>query len=229
MKAKRSNTRVRGDALRFAIRTHKIVYGVAGFFEYEILMYQRGTIVGFEEGPRRTHATRARALKAARQRTRALRAHRLYVIPVKKKHIDDGVGRDCSACAIAQALWHSQERMGLPKYEWDFRVSPYACFVEADGITLAPRCGGETRRLPVDLLPDLVVGQRDGRAARDGMVEWAQMFDEWEDSRCMTLADWREINGYCDGERPWRPTPASFVLDLDAMCPESEITETEGA
>jgi hypothetical protein len=48
-------------------------------------------------------------------------------------------------------------------------------------------------------------------------------FDDWYDSKYMSLKEWRERHGHQDGERPYRPGPTSFVLDLDAFKPEKEL------
>src|SRR5690242_15319592 len=103
------------DALTFAVRTHSVKYGDnRTFLEYTILMLHAGKLVGIEEGPRRSTPERLAALKAARQRIAVLRSQRLFAIRVTRKHISDGEVRNCNTCAISQALWHNQERMGLP-------------------------------------------------------------------------------------------------------------------
>lgn len=211
------------DNLRFEIRTRTAVYGdKRKFVEYEILMLDLRGVVGFESGPSRETVNRAGAIKAARARIRILKTHRLFAVRVTKKHIDDGEARDCFNCAISQALWHNQERMGLSRYEYNFRVVPYACMVEADGLVLAPKYGDRDElHIPEDQLPDMALegeGYK-GRIPNESMVEWAMEFDDWGDSCYMSLSDWREERGYTDGERPYPPSPASFVLDLDAMQP----------
>lgn len=212
------------DNLRFEIRTRTVTYGdKRKFVEYDIRMLDLRGIVGFESGPSRETVSRADAIKAAHARIRVLKTHRLFAIRVTKKHIDDGDARNCFSCAISQALWHNQERMGLSKYEYNFRVVPYACMVEADGLVLEPKYGsGEALHIPEDELPDMVFegkGYNRWRTPNESMVEWAMTFDDWGDSRYMSLSEWREERGYDDGERPYPPSPASFVLDLDAMQP----------
>lgn len=211
------------DRLRFEIRTRTVEYGdKRKFVEYQILMFDLRGVVGLESGPSRETVDRADAIKAARTRIRTLKTHRLFAVRVTKKHIEDGEARNCSTCAISQALWHNQERMGLSKYEYSFRVAPYACMVEADGLVLNPKYGADGAvHIPEDQLPDMVLEGRGykGRIPNESMVEWAMSFDEWGDSRYMSLSEWREERGYDDGERPYRPSPASFVLDLDAMLP----------
>jgi hypothetical protein len=210
------------DPLRFEIRTQTVTYGDnRKFVEYRILMRDLQGVAGLESGPSRETVTRADAVKAARSRIRILKTHRLFAVRVTKQHIKDGEARDCYACAISQALWHNQERMGLSKYEYGFRVVPYACMVEADGLVLGRKYGGDEVHLPEDQLPDMVLEGKGykGRIPNESMVEWAMTFDDWGDSRCMSLKDWREERGYDDGERPYPPSPASFVLDLDAMQP----------
>jgi hypothetical protein len=213
----------RSDTLEFKGRTRTVEYGDhRKFVEYQILMLDLRGVVGIESGPGRETTTRSNAIKAARARIRTLKSHRLFAVRVTKKHIDDGDARNCFSCAISQALWHNQERMGLSKYEYNFRVVPYACMTEADGLVLEPKYGGDgALHIPDDELPDMVSEGKGykGRIPNEGMIEWAMEFDDWGDSRCMSLSEWREERGYDDGERPYRPSPASFVLDLDAMVP----------
>lgn len=209
------------DPITFSIQTETVKYGDRrAFVEYRILMHDYRGLVGFEEGPRRSSTTRSQALKVARARLRVLKTHRLFAIRVTKKHIEDGEARNCHTCAISQALWHNQDRMGLPKSEWTFEVKPYAAFVDADGLVLRRKWEGEGELLlPPHEMPDLVLGQHGKRVLNESMVEWAMDFDDWGDSRFMSLADWREVRGYKDGERPYPPSPGCFVLDLDAMKP----------
>lgn len=210
------------DPLRFEIRTQTATYcDNRKFVEYQILMRDLQGVAGLESGPSRETMTRADAIKAARSRIRVLKTHRLFAVRVTKQHIKDGEARDCSNCAISQALWHNQERMGLSKYEYGFRVVPYACMVEADGLVLGRKYSDDELHVPEDQLPDMVLEGKGykGRIPNESMVEWAMEFDDWGDSRHMSLKDWREERGYDDGERPCPPSPASFVLDLDAMQP----------
>ncbi len=216
------------DNLRFEIRTRTVTYGdKRKFVDYEILMFDLRGIVGFENGPSRDTVHRADAVKAARARIRILKTHRLFAVRVSKKHIDDGDARNCFSCAISQALWHNQERMGLSKYEYNFRVVPYACMVEADGLVLQHKYGDkDDLHVPEDQLPDMVFegrGYARWRTPHESMIEWAMTFDDWGDSRHMSLSDWREERGYEDGETPHPPSPAAFVLDLDAMRPLYEV------
>lgn len=210
------------DNLRFEIRTRTVTYE-RKFVEYDIRMLDLRGIVGFESGPSRETESRADAIKAARARIRVLKTHRLFAVRVTDKHIKDGEARNCFSCAISQALWHNQERMELSKYEYGFRVVPYACMVEADGLVLQQKYGDQgDLHIPEDELPDMVFegkGYKRWRTPHESMVEWAMMFDDWGDSRYMSLSEWREERGYDDGERPYRPSPVSFVLDLDAMRP----------
>ena len=211
------------DNLTFEIRTHTVTYGDdRKFVEYQILMLDSHGVAGLESGPRRETESRAGAIKAARARIRVLKAHRLYAVRVTKQHIKDGKARNCYQCAISQALWHNQDRMGLSKYDYDFKVVPYACMVEADGLVLTHKYhDDDALHIPEDQLPDMVLTCKGykGRIPHESMVEWAMTFDDWGDSRCMSLKDWREERGYDAGERPYPPPPASFVLDLDAMQP----------
>lgn len=215
------NAAVTHDALVFKVTTRTPEYGdKKKFAEYKILMYQGAKLVGIEDGPRRETPRRADALKAARARIGELKAHRLFVIEVTKKHIADGEARNCQSCAISQALWQNQERMGFSKYEYGFEVCPYACFIAARGIVLGPKYADEDEiHIPEESLPEMVTGSRGKQIFHESMVEWAMAFDDWGDSRHMSLKEWREARGYDDGERPYRPSPASFVLDLDAMQP----------
>jgi len=209
--------------IAFRIRTRTVEYGDnRRFIEYAVLMFRGQKLVGYEEGPRREALDRPSALKMARARIRTLASHRLYVINITRQNITDGEARNCNTCAISQALWDNQERMGFSKYEYNFEVSPYAAFMEPRGIVLCEKFGDNDIHLSADALPDMVSGQRGKVVFNDSMEHWAMNFDDWGDSRYMSLAEWREEHGYEDGERPYRPCPASFVLDLDAMKPCKE-------
>lgn len=228
-----------GDAITFKVRTRTIEYGDRRkFVEYRILFCHRGRVVGAEDGPRRTTPDRAGARKAARARIAVLRTRRLYAIAVTRKHITDGEARNCNTCAISQALWHNQERMGFPKREFSFRIEPYGFMSNVRGITLSRIYGDIERALPVDELPDLVWTVRDRtspiyalrspnscggeKVYPESMVEWAMRFDDWAESRFMSLKEWRDKHSAEPDERPCRPGPVSFVLDLDAFSPVSE-------
>lgn len=210
------------DQVTFRVRTRPVTYGDnRTFHEYSILMYARASLVGYEEGPRRTTESLEHCLKEARKRVRELRSHRLFVIRVTRQHITDGEARNCHTCAISQALWHNQERMGFEKSDFSFEVSPYGGIgADPRGIVLSHKWGEEEdRHIPADVLPDLVSGQRGKIIFNETMGNWAANFDEWAESRYMSLPEWRDLHGFEDGERPWRPSPASFVLDLDAFRP----------
>jgi hypothetical protein len=209
------------DPIDIKIKTRLIDYGVAPtvktFAEARILFCYRGRIVGVEDGPKRTFVDRRAAEAAAKERAAELWWHRLYVIDVARKHIADGEARSCYSCAIAQALWHNQERMGFRKGEWSFEVVPYACFTDARGIVLQQRFGGDEARLDAEQLPDVVPRNADWRVYTEGMVQWAIEFDDWADARHMTLREWRQKTSYDEDYKPPRPWPMSFVLDLDAF------------
>lgn len=212
------------NGIQFKARTRTVEYGDnRTFVEYQILMSDRQGLAGVEAGPNRETKTRNAALKAARARIRILKSHRLFAVRVTKQHIDDGDARNCHSCAISQALWHNQERMGLSKYEYSFEVSPYAAWVEARGIVLSKKYSDEdTLHIPEDEMPDLFIGQRGKHLFTESMMEWAMSFDEWSESKYLSEEEWAEEQaerGNDDTERPWRPSPASFVLDLDAMQP----------
>lgn len=211
---------------RCATRMHKYGDGKS-FADFTISMYQGARLVGIEHGDlHRSTTNRSDAIRLARQRVKALRSHRLFVIPVTKKNIDDGQARDCSQCAIAQALYSSQERMGLDRFNYRFEVSPYGAWTESRGIVLNGSYGGDEQwRIPVEHLPQMVINyRRKGFASsyNEGMMEWAMRFDEWEESRGVSLKEWREEHGYDKDEYPNRPSPCAFVLDLDAAVTEQE-------
>lgn len=190
------------------------------FFEYRILMHHRGNLAGVEEGPRRTTADRRSALRLARIRIKELQQKPLFVIRITRKHISDGTARSCRTCAIAQALWHNQERMGLQKREFRFDVSPYGAFCAPRGIVLEESWGDEVAAIPAELMPDMAISGRDGRAYSDPMAEWAMHFDDWAESRFMSAKEWREERDP-DG-KPGRPGPCSFVLDASALLPRPD-------
>jgi hypothetical protein len=212
------------DALTFRPRVTPTTYGDKRVFqEYKIAIFKGPLLVGMEEGPRRSTETRAEALRAARKRISALRKRRLFAIEVTKKHIEDGDARNCNTCAVSQALWHNQERMGLSKYEWAFRVSSYACFADAEGIVLHRKyLSDQETCIPVPELPKIVFGKwslRHRRLYGEQMGIWTMQWDEWAESRYMSLREWREQHGRDTDEWPSRPGPCSFVLDLDAFVP----------
>lgn len=206
------------DKITFSVQTPRYTYGDRKkFYQFRILMRCGGKVVGKEDGERRLHRERKTAVLAARQRIDVLKTRRLFAIEVTKKHIEDGEERNCDTCAVSQALWHNQNRMGLSRGDWNFRVEPYGAWVDFHGIVLRPKyhSGPETA---LGDLPDLVTSYRDG-VYFESMMEWTMSWDDWAESRYMKIADWREMHGYEDGERPYRPSPCSFVLDLDAFKP----------
>lgn len=207
--------------LTFGISTRTVKYGDnRSFVDYRIVMRRGRKVVGVEDGPSRESKTRTEALKLARRRVRELRSHKLFIINVTEKHIKDGEGRDCRTCPIAQALWHNQERMGLPKHDWSFEVSTYAAFAGARGIVLLHEWGDEKdKAIPTESLPMLAMPSRRARTGffTEEMIYWTMHFDDWDDAQYMSLKEWREARGYDDGERPFKPSPCSFVLDLDAF------------
>ncbi len=208
-------------SLSFSVKTRTVTYGDGRkFIEYQICMIDRSRIVGIETGPRRQTVTRAEALKAARTRISVLRKHRLFPVYVTRKHIADGEARSCNTCAISQALWHSQEKMGFPKREYCFRTETYACFADAGGIILQKYWGDRISNVPVEKLPEIVHSIRpSGRIYSEGMMEWTMRWDDWAESRYMPLKEWRELHSAEPDERPYKPGPISFVLDLDELKP----------
>lgn len=210
--------------LTFKSKARPVKYGDGRvFFEYDILMFDGKRLAGAESGPRcSTTPDRSSSMKAARARIRVLKSHRLFPIRVTRKHISDGTARSCSTCAISQALWHNQESMGFPKYEFRFEVSPYGAWVEPRGITLSEKYGDEVSRIPAENLPEIVYGIRGKRVVRESMLEFAMTFDEWAEARYMTLREWREEHGWSEDRPCGRPGPCSFVLDLDALKPHVE-------
>lgn len=204
----------------FATKIHK--YGDGNYFaDFTISMYQGKRHVGIEHGNLNwSTPNRSAAITLARQRIKILRSHRLFVIPVTKKHIDDGQARDCSKCAIAQALYSSQERMGLDRFTYRFEVSPYGAWTESRGIVLNDIYSDDEQwRIPVEHLPLMLTNyRREGVAAsyNEDMAQWAMAFDDWGESRDISLKEWREEYGHETDEWPNRPSPCTFVLDLDA-------------
>lgn len=196
------------------------------FHEYRIAIRLGKRLVGCEVGPRRSTVTAKAGLSAARERIKVLQSHRLYAIRVTRKHIRDGEAHNCNTCALAQALWHNQERMGFSKYDFLFRVETYGWFSDTNGILLRPKYGpSEGLHIPVGELPLMTFQMKsDFRRgiATDGMAEWTMQWDEWAESRYMSLSEWREKHDHEPDERPMRPCPTSFVLDLDALKPLAE-------
>lgn len=208
------------DKLTFKVDAKSVEYGDhRKFFEYAIVFYKGARPVGIEHGPRRETPDRRDSLKAAKRRVAVLKYHRLFAIPITRKCISDGEARNCNSCAIAQALWHNQERMGLPQREFAFEVNPYGAWVDPRGLVLSKRYANdsESLRIPATKLPDIAVLGLDGKVWRESMFEWAMAWDDWAESREISLAEWRENHDKDSDERPYRPGPCSFVLDLDAM------------
>lgn len=99
-------------------------------------------------------------------------------------------------------------------------VSPYGAFGSARGLVLRSREDDTEKNIPPGKLPLIVTSWiRSGVSGSydDTMMEWAMMWDEWAESRHVSLAEWREYNGRDKDERPCRPSPCSFVLDLEAF------------
>lgn len=215
---------MKADNISFKIETESVEYGDnRNFFEYTILFYKGVRPVGIERGPRRETPERKDSMKLARARVVILKSHRLFAVPVTRKCISDGEARNCNTCAIAQALWHNQERMGLPQREYQFDVSPYGAWVDPRGLVLSKRWEdeGSALRIPATELPDIAIVSRSGKVYKESMLEWAMYWDDWAESRYMGLKEWREKHGYGSDEWPSRPGPCSFVLDLDAMKAEA--------
>jgi hypothetical protein len=207
------------NLLSFEVSTRPVMYGdKRNFPEYQITMFSAGRAVGIESSPHRTFTSRWEARRAANIRIRELLKHRLFIIPVTKKCIDDGEGRNCHTCAISQALWHNQDRMGFPRRDYSFEVAPYGAFIEPRGIVLSKKYSDDSELiLEPGKMPDFVTGTRNGNVFTESLTDWAMNFDDWYDSQFISLKEWREQHGYRDGERPYRPSTASFVLDLDAF------------
>jgi hypothetical protein len=202
--------------LTFELEAMPVRYGDnRTFYEYRVVMFHGMQAVGIKHGPRRQTPRKADCLRMARVELATLRSHRLFIIHVTKKHIQDGVERNCDQCAVAQALWHNQERMGFPKYEYGFDVRPYGAFVDPQGIVRRRlyRSNDECH-IPQEEVSDLVTNWRDGFYI-ESMMEWTMRWDEWAESRYMSLKDWREEHGYEPSRYPSKPAPCSFVLDLD--------------
>ncbi len=203
--------------ISFKVSTGTTEYGDGRkFLNYKIVMLSGSKPVGIEAGPSRTFADRSSASAAARRRISILKTHKLFIVRITEKHITDGEGRQCNTCAIAQALWHNQERMGFPMYQYGFHVSPYGDMLR--GIVIEPKAGlaGPGLILEPSKLPDVIYGLTSrGQVCNDSLEHFASGFDDWADLRTMSIAEWREMHGYDEDERPYRPSPCSFVLDLD--------------
>lgn len=205
------------DDLAIRIRTRTVKYGDdKKFAEYRILFFKGARIVGAEDGPSRSTAARKDALKAGRARVAELKKQRLFVVRVTGKHIREGEERNCDTCAIAQALFQSQKRMGLDRNH-DFRVEPYGW--SERGIVL--QHDGE----PDKVLPNMPAlisrwqsTQRDPHP--ESMLEWTMRWDGWAEGRRETVTEYRARTG--NEEKDCRPSPASFVLNLDAFVEERD-------
>lgn len=212
------------DKIKFSVRAKRVVYGDERvFFTYQVLMADADGVAGIEEGPDRTHDTAAEARRAGYAKVGELKKHRLFVIRITQKDIDDGEARSCRTCAIAQAIWRNHKRLGLNEYEDDVRVEPYGLGVDVQGIIFEKTRYPYARLIStVEGMPDLIIATSP-RLYTESMYEWAVHWDEWAESRCMTAKEWREEH---HDSKPCRPTPCSFVLDLDALKPDREKVAT---
>ena len=202
------------DKITFEVKTDSTEYGDGKtFVEYRILMLKGKRVVGVEKGPRRTTVNRTEAIIAANHRIVELQSHRLFAIRITHKDIKEGRGRDCYNCAIARALNRNKERMGFDKYDCDIRIEPYGAFRDVDGIVFCDE--DSDLKLPPDKMPMVVSGYSD--LCAESMEMWAMHFDSWDDSRYMSLKEWRQETDAESDEHPYGPSPGSFVLDLDAM------------
>ncbi len=201
--------------ITFRARIRAVNYGDdLTFHEWSIRMFHRGKLVGSTPETWRGHSCHLDARTAARREIRRLQKRRLFVIPVTARCIADGQERDCNTCAIAQALWHSQERMGYPKRDYNFRVSTYGAWMDCPGIVLSGE-DAETLHIPPDKLPQVLT-----QGYAEDMADWTMGWDDWAESRHETAEEWRERTGEDDDEpKPCRPLPCTFVLDLDDFAP----------
>lgn len=206
------------DPITFSVRVHLQAYGDnRSFHEYRIVMRLRGRVVGLENGPDRTHATSREARRAAWARISLLKTHRLYAIDVTRKDINKGEAHSCESCAIAQALYRNQERMGLERWRGSFNVAPYAgMFSTAYGIGIFEH-GKDYLITGEEKMPELVFPSKRTGFAEESMMEWAMLWDEWADRQTMNIAEWRETYGKESDETPCKPWPVSFVLNLSEM------------
>lgn len=210
-----------GDRIKHRIRVRTVRYGDRRkFAEYCILFCQGRQIVGAEDGPRRKTKTRKDAMRAARARIAQLKTHRLFAIRVTRKHIRDGEERNCDTCAISQALFHNQQRMGLDNLKCSFRVEPYGW--SSRGIVLQTDRYATAPDMVLEEMPDMISYWQSSQRNPypESMLEWTMLWDDWAQARHETPAEYRERTGNHDG-KPSRPGPTSFVLDLDAFKPES--------
>jgi hypothetical protein len=210
------------DPLRFSVRTRRVEYGDNRVFhDYRIVIWRGEDPVGALDGPDRTFRSPLEARAGARRRIEELRTHRLFAIDVTRKDLANGVGRSCETCAIAQALWRNQERMGFDRNEFNVMVEPYGGMFgpECRGIVISPHAYDKPDMVTtVEAMPDVVFITHRGELGVDSMLEYTQLFDERQDYEDMGLEEWREHNGYDDSYgAPSKLWPVSFVLDLTAM------------
>ena len=203
--------------LTFRPRLRAVEYGDGTFHDWSILIQIHGKLVGIKPGIPRSHTRHIDARNAALREIRRLKKRRLHVLHITSKCIAAGEARDCNTCAIAQALWNHQERMGYPRNRYNFRVSTYGAWTKPPGIVLEDRFYPDQPDLHirVDQLPLIITGDY-----AEHMDEWTMTWDEWAESRNETLAEWRERTGAGKDEtKPHRPRPGTFALDLDAFTP----------
>jgi hypothetical protein len=186
---------------------------------YKIEMNRGGGTVGLTDSCEAK--TLLQAERAAEKQIARLKKSRLFVIPITANHISDGEARSCHACAIYHALTDQRDRLLAPIKGYDdrgFKVNPYGAWTDPEGIVLQSGYE-EIARTPVNQLPQIIT-QCEGGYFKEGMTEWAMTWDDWAESRYMSLKEWREERSYSDGERPFKPSPATFVLNVDAFTAE---------
>jgi hypothetical protein len=120
-------------------------------------------------------------------------------IKVTQRDIKEGIGHDCVNCPIASAINRSLEALGFDEDVYAY-VEPYGMFWDKPvGIQIRSDFNKPLATLPISKMPA-------------GVYEWAANFDDWDDMRAM---GWRKYEKETGQERPFRPQPFSFVLNLD--------------
>lgn len=219
--------------LHFRYRSRRLTFGDGKRPVWIPILHilRRGTVVGIHEGCLYSNQcpSQYRAKKMARRWAEEMRQSRLLIVEVTELHMKRGQARNCSQCAISQALWSAQERWGMAKEEFDFYVNPYGAYTDPEGIRLRVNRWNHSEfyvATGVEALPDVVIHfERDGERFMTGqsLVEWAQEFDEWAEWRDgeVSTAEWAKQQGIDLEEEPdaepTPPSPMSFVLDLSTF------------
>lgn len=157
-------------------------------------------------------STRREAIRAAKVEIKRFNKRRLVAFHITKHDIENGEGRNSQTCAVAQSIWRVQEDLGYDRWDYDFEISTYGFMIDAKGIRVRRHQDGKI--FTIDAPPIVGAMKQEPGWYEESMEEWTMLYDDWEESRDMTAKEWREYKGE---PKPYKPSPCSFVLDLDEL------------